>query len=261
MGLDVYLTRHEDREGARSREKRYEELCGELSARNLPDAQERAKRQEIGRELGLDEWGEDLSTKTINEPSALDPEHYFKIGYFRSSYNEGGLNSYVRRVLGVDGLYEVFPDAKGDAFEFQPDWAAAKQRALDMAGGLADHTASQPYDVLEVRHNPFVDPKDLPEGPNAALGVFRATIGRNAQGSFGSRDGEFFLDKPLSVRAAVLGKRRCLHSGEPEPAVYLVFDAPNQHEWYATALRIVAETCDYVLRQPDVAKYWLRWSA
>lgn len=146
---------------------------------------------------------------------------------------------------------------------FQPDWVAAKQRALDMAEALHDHVQSKPYDVLSVRFNPFVDPKELPSGPKAALDTFIKALGerRALEYNFSTRDGEFFLHRPKTVHALITGTEPSFR-GDLVPAVFAIVEQPAKHfAWYVTALRIVAETCDYVLAQPDKASHWLRWSA
>ncbi len=47
-----------------------------------------------------------------------------------------------------------------------------------------------------------------------------------------------------------------------QPSVFLVYERePSEKEdWYLTALRIVRETIEYVLAQPDKQHYYLVWS-
>lgn len=47
------------------------------------------------------------------------------------------------------------------------------------------------------------------------------------------------------------------------PAVYVIYEKPrsDQPDYYLTALRIVKETIEYVLAQPDRQKFFLRWSS
>jgi hypothetical protein len=46
------------------------------------------------------------ATYEVEEPSAKYPEHYFKIGYFRSEYHENGINDVLDR-LGLPNLIDV----------------------------------------------------------------------------------------------------------------------------------------------------------
>jgi hypothetical protein len=260
MGLDVYLTRYENRALSKERERLYEERTAAMYERKLSDDAEQAERERIARELGLTSWGDDeVNVVSVRMPSTLDPEHTFDIGYFRSSYNESGINAYLGRVLGGGGLYAVFPEAEHDEYEFQPDWAAAKRRALEMAEALHDRAQSRPYDVTVVRTNSFLAPTALPASASAALELF-CSQNQPAFDAYSSAQGEFFMKKPLPVRAFIPGMRQSM--GNPTPVLYAVFDvSPDHSKWYETALRIVAETCDYVLSQPERDKFWLRWSA
>ena len=55
------------------------------------------------------------------------PDHLFKIGYFRSSYNPSGLNNVLGK-LGVDDLYGIF-DCPGEG-KIVPDWEESKATAV-----------------------------------------------------------------------------------------------------------------------------------
>jgi len=69
------------------------------------------------------EWEcDDYETIEIN--STLYPEHLFKIGYFRSSYNSGGINRVANRYSLLD-LYDIFDP---HSYTFIPDWADAMKK-------------------------------------------------------------------------------------------------------------------------------------
>src|SRR5882724_7093236 len=91
VGLDVYLRKYDDFADTQKREKAYEKRTEPLYAdgNGLTDEQRKAKREAIAAELQLDEWGTDKAlVHEVSSNSAKYPEHYFKIGYFRSSYND-----------------------------------------------------------------------------------------------------------------------------------------------------------------------------
>src|SRR6478736_5285205 len=113
MGLDVYLYRYEvpldvyaERKAAA--EKLDEELAERIERevgfpidsegkRDWKAATQEqkdayfAKVEQLRAENGLDTHGEPAGLcEKVEINSALHPEHMFKIGYFRSSYNEGG---------------------------------------------------------------------------------------------------------------------------------------------------------------------------
>jgi hypothetical protein len=58
------------------------------------------------------------------------PDHYFKIGYFRSSYNESGINRILKN-MDLPTLNEVF-NISDVEYYFQPDW----QKALENVESL-----------------------------------------------------------------------------------------------------------------------------
>jgi hypothetical protein len=65
----------------------------------------------------------------INQDSQEFPEHYFKIGYFRSSYNSGGLNSILNDAIKKD-LYWIFQTSQD--YYVQPDWKSSRRRAVQV---------------------------------------------------------------------------------------------------------------------------------
>ena len=95
--------------------------------------------------FSVGEYGDvNINSQQIEMDSKLYPEHMFKIGYMRSSYNASGFNSYIREIIGHD-LYWVF-DVK-DEYIIKPDWEKAKIRI----GVLIDQLGMDPgYSVLRV---------------------------------------------------------------------------------------------------------------
>ena len=90
------------------------------------------------------------------------PDHLFKIGYFRSSYNESGIN-YVLESRGLPTLWTVF-DAKPG--EFVPDWEKSLERANYLLTDLKRSLKELPYTVLSIGHSP----RDSEvKGPNEVL--------------------------------------------------------------------------------------------
>lgn len=166
MGLDVYMYRYRDFGDAQERSKKFEEasaaawsalvleLVGE--ARDLTHEELRgsigekiysahaAKCREIAKELGLIQRstaapnyrfaGQALQkdVREIRIPSGKYPDHMFKIGYLRSSYNASGING-VLRVMGIPDLYYIFRDGMDDEeYVFQPTWEACLDRAKEV---------------------------------------------------------------------------------------------------------------------------------
>lgn len=86
MGIDVYLMRREDRPTGQSA---------------------------------------DVAGTPIEIESAKHPSHRFSVGYFFSSYNEGGIEQVLKRAR-LKGLHWIFNVDKQS--EVTPDWALALTR-------------------------------------------------------------------------------------------------------------------------------------
>src|SRR6185312_16254691 len=156
MGLDIYLYKYNNKPETDRLEKEYETI----SNKNWDDAGDynslteekkdelRGKDDELAKSLGLDKYGEDEKNKIkIEFDSAIDNEHYFKVGYFRSSYNGGGINRILGN-LGVPDLNEIFEP--NDEYCFQPNWKSALKRC-NQSISLLEKKGN--YRCFSVSHN------------------------------------------------------------------------------------------------------------
>jgi hypothetical protein len=285
MGLDVYLHKIENQPDVERREEEYnrrseatwDKICGKgVSYNDIPDDKKeeaRAATSKIAKELGLGEYGSaDDERETIELPSAKYPDHYFKVGYWRSSYNEGGINNVMRKLIGTD-LYDIVQPPE-DTYEFQPDWIATKKRATSALGQLKTYLAKLGnYNITKIEQNMFMGEDRYPHDSKAALEAFikvrdthqeHADNGNDPFSWFSNGVGEYFLKPPMQLVAAIPGFDEH-YSGKTVPVTYLIYKPDDSEDnegyhWYAKALEIVIETCDYVLTQPDKEKYYLSWS-
>jgi len=279
VGLDVYLYRCPDRKLARFNEAEYEKATDGIRARLMkdrfgidgwsafdkltqPDKDEfwrlyKAEKAPIAERLGIDdERSSHVSDQKIEIDSKFHPKHYFKIGYLRSSYNQGGFNSYARR-LGIPDLADIFDNEDGE-YEFTPDWVASKERAVDALAQLREKDFG--FDVVCVDPN-FLKPPTITD-ENQALAAFKQQFdswqGPNAS-SFESYENStgWFIKDGRTIHAAIPGFREML--GRPIPCTYLVTKRDDEN-WYAQALEIVIEMCNWVLEQPDRDQLYMHWS-
>lgn len=262
MGLDVYLYRCPNRPAARQIEDAYEKRTTELWAKHCgkegewgslaKDEQDRryevykAARIAVARELGLTEDGHHPQVEEVKLPSARWPDHYFKIGYFRSSYNDTGINS-VLRSFGLPTLSDIFNP--GDEYEFVPNWEAARQNASRVLAGLRSQ-ATLGIRVLEVRPNMLRRTHELPASAEAARQIIANERKHNDGCWYSNIHGDFFPDR-LPVVALIPGQY----------CVFAAYKLDDNMDFYTQALEIVIETCDYVLAQPDHPDYYLHWSS
>jgi hypothetical protein len=97
--------------------------------------------------MGLDVYIPALVNHETGElnNSALYPNHLYKLGYFRSSYNSVGFN-FIANMFDNPDLYEIFrPPA---SFEFLPDYASCRVRAL---AGVRLWKLREPKNPLSLR--------------------------------------------------------------------------------------------------------------
>lgn len=183
--------------------------------------------------------------------SAKHPEHMFKIGYMRSSYNDGGANAFLHR-HGVAGLYEIFGFSRGEhnCEDFAPDWEASRARAE--AALTALRAKDDGLDIWEVGQPIHAIAGSKADILNAAR---QRLSGPSSFGAFSDGTGTYFT-KPCSVVAVVNGAPGFLGSG-----VYVVTKSDASFDWYAQALEVVIEMIDYVIAQPDREAFSMYWSA
>lgn len=256
MGLDVYLHKCDNLAKKRDLETQYEKKSDELWSvhEKYEDYTEEEKEEvreqskEYALSLGLNEDGE-YPEEDFEFDSKDYPEHYFKVGYFRSSYNDSGINSVARR-YNLPDLYDIF--AVDDEYIIVPDWDACLKRvesAIEKWGNNQDNK----YDCFDV--SGFLP--ERVDSEKEALEAFKSELERHENSdykSFSNKNGVFYLDGVEAV-AFIHGKKfntECL---------YVVYKADQEnYKWYVNALEIVKETINFVLAQPDKEKYYLRWS-
>lgn len=268
MGLDIYLYKYENFAETQRKEKIYEEQSEEtwnaIPNRNGRSYEELTedeknwasnKNKELAASLGLGDWGSDETTKHKVEKDSLKyPDHYFKVGYFRSSYNGGGIERVLSN-LGVMGLHEIFQP--NDEYCFQPNW----NKALENVNKAIEELKTKPaYRVSEVSYNEFngFPFKSDIKSSEDAMAQFLKEKGKGHGGSYSNGTGEYYLDEPIKVVGLIQGVKKRFFVKEFLPAVYVITESTN--EWYQQALEIVKETIEYVLSQKDKELYYLHWS-
>lgn len=252
MGLDVYLYKFEDlvtsqriqKENEDGSEKIWAELTDGKKYEELTDEQKneaRRRTDQLEKELKVKESeGEKIEFNSFRYPL-----HYFKVGYFRSSYTSSGFNHVVPDAIGVSLNSLLNPK---DEYEFVPDWVGAKVLTEDAIIKFKEYLNKGAYRVYEVRnyHNKVNESKD-------ALKVFFNELERNKQhpgfDDYSNSEGDFML-KGFNINAVINGK----------DGVFLIYE-DKEMSWYLEALEIILETIEHVLNQPDPEKYVLHWSS
>jgi hypothetical protein len=265
MGLDIYLSYYRDYNQSKANEKKYEiiseDIWNEVKEQEGEDLCEKTKKRvcdylnKEAEKLGLCEWGEDITHRDrIELDSKLYPEHGFKIGYFRSSYNGSGINNLLRD-LGIPDLYDIFCH-DDDEYEFVPDWANALNVVQE---AIVQLKKDKGYRVETISANMF-SPDDVAKNPLEAMELFKKQLNEKKSKDFNwysNKDGHFYMDnKGLEVHGLIPGKDFI-----DRPCTYVVFKVKDGNKYYLQALEIVKETIEYVLAQENPQAYYLRWSA
>lgn len=263
MGLDVYLYHCVDRNLAKSKETEAERLVEQLWDANpnktygeyTEDEKNEIsiKTKNIYESLGLDEHGEHKSVTSVSENSKLYPEHYFKIGYFRSSYNSGGINTILRN-RGLPDMYALM-NADHNEYEISHDWKMCLSNinsAIEAYENMLNGVMGK-YDVVEVSR-PFLD--KTCNTAQEALKLFENEITKKPHfTSYGNGVGDFFLDG-IKVVGVIPSQNTFVQA-------FLIVEKEKNNsddEWYLQALKVMRETCEYVLAKPDPENYYMHWS-
>jgi len=271
MGLDVYLYK------TTSNLKEVEKLKEKYEARDIWGEKEKEFKKEYkdftdkekqvvyteeekyALSLGLNSDGEDKNEKQIEIKSKKHPKNYFKIGYFRSSYNSSGINYILNDITGKD-LYDIFQP--NDEYLVIPNWKEAKKRAENILKELK--TFIKNYGAVSVdKVMSYSLSPTAPKNEGEAMNIYKAQAdNHNKKGGFYSyscREGSFYLKTPLKVKGIMFGTSDVFNKSS---IVYLITE--SSLEDYVEALEIVIETIDYVLKQQSKKNnkdlYYLHWS-
>lgn len=288
MGLDVYLRRYENFEDAIRREDEYEKRSSkeweEAGGYNALDESQRKEVKErtdkIKEELGLNSYGSVGAPDVIEieNNSSKHPNHLFKVGYFRSSYNGSGFNRMLPDLCGHEGLYKIFNNEK-EEYYVRPDWDEARKETVIAIEMLKKAMKNKIFRAHSLRNSAFINSArtnnfaDVPKNEEEAKNVFMKkfeewTKDKNdfCGGCFESKEGLFSIKKPLEIYGIINGVSNNILSllrGETsfEPGLFIIMEESDNAKWCLAALEIVLETIDYVLDQCDSNKYYLHWSA
>jgi len=262
MGLDVYLSHCVDRVAARAAEAAAEAASEAIWAGHdydkLTDSEKdrlHEKSKQARHQYGCDDWGSHNTVQDIQLPSEQYPEHLFRIGYFRSSYNDGGINRVLRN-LGLGDLYQIM-GVEQDQYEVHHDWAQCRDSVIDTIQRYEAHLNSPAgkFWIMSQRR-PFTDGVSSAQ---EALEIFSRELESNPNtdedmSSYSTAQGEFHL-RGVRVFGIVPSSDRFVQA-----YLFCERETPAQEDFYLQALRIMQETCEYVLRQDDPQNYYMRWS-
>lgn len=258
MGLDVYLYRITDTKKSKANEKEYEdyskELWGHMNMHDIPEEDKLIIRDKLNvkaQQLGLGDYGEDITYKQkVELPSDLHPDHNFRIGYFRSSYNGSGIN----RVLGNRGLPDLFDIFEiEDGGEVLPNYEQALENVKEV---LAELRRDKGYQVLTASGNLFSKPSV--NSPAEALRIFENELETHSGfNSYSNINGEFHMGEPIKVVALIPGNETMM--GE-RPCTYVVYKNESGLGYYIQALEIVQETIEFILAHENPQEFYMYWS-
>lgn len=293
MGLDVYMyelgegVSREEFEAARKAHEEAEESFWEKWDENWSEEEKERRMAEHKETCPPDPEGEYLGYNQQAGSSEYDhsralaksieiahpdfPDQYNKIGYWRSSYNSGGINSVLAR-MGLPDLYYIAfgEDADQDGYVLFLDWAKVKERAEEVLK-LYDKAKERVggVDVMEVRARSLRPDLGEPHNENEALEMFlteREKYDPDAQGgpfdmsAYSNAAGEWF-HKGIEVLAFIPGKSKFgIVGNESVYVVYRPKSGDEEGDWYRDTLEIVRDTAQHALDNgPE--RFYVHWSA
>lgn len=284
MGLDVYLYKYENYKETREKVEAFDQQTEGLYDKHqmygddwkslTQEIQEQRRKafknekREIAASLNLDldSCDDPIDGECIEDNFPGAEDHYFKIGYFRSSYNGSGINNVLGNLIGI-GLKEIFEP--GDEYRFQPNWLKAKEKCHEAIEKLSK-ILSDGENFRCVRHswNEFQGPPKESHPIKSEEDALQAFLEErrkykekpNGYGSYSNGKGEFYFDEPIAVAGIIQGVNKRFFVEEYLPAHYIIYKDSSM-DWYLTALKIVDATIDRVLMSDDPTKYYLKWSS
>ena len=271
MGLDIFLRHCSNLDAEIALQDEAERLSEEnwnaLGKKydDLNDEEKEAIREKnrlMYESMGLDIHGSSKHMIGVEHDSVTAPDHLFKVGYLRSCYNEGGINSVMTRNK-LPTLYDIF-GVNGEEYYVKPDWSASLQRAEAAIVGYRAHLMDpmSRFDVMTICSPIF---EGVPDAA-AAMELFKKERQKYEETknspypmtSYGNREGDYFMEGTKAYGfIANSGYGGGFH------VVYEKDSLENiEDEWYLQALKITKETIEYVLSQPEEERgnYCFGWS-
>lgn len=299
MGLDVYIERlpnvahikKVEAEFAREEEalresKRFKKSYNDWTEEDKTEF--KVLKAKLVEKYRTDEYGSHKSREDLGDTKSKKyPDHMFTLGYFRSSYNSGGINNILRETIGKD-LYYIFNRENCEEYEFLPNWKEVRDRAHEVleeyknflnengSVGVESVAAVSLLDAApggrKIGQKLIGNGKDeeaaplLPREGAEALALYLAEKKRfdsrpkNENPNFdftaySNRVGNFFFGEPVKVKAFIPGLDVL-----GRPAVYYVSEDPET-TWYINALEIVVEATENILAQENPEEFYVKWSA
>ena len=284
MGLDVSLHKCKDwdkalalkSEFSQKEDAIWEEIRGNKSWDELSDwiaelarTKIRAIKEEMG--LELDDYPK-FGIETIEKPHPEYPDHLNKIGYFHSSYNEGGMNYYFHR-LGVPDLYSIFSVGEDYDYYIKVDWKDAFERcefAIEKYKEIKNSPIGK-YDCCFFIRS-YGSQDNTINSEHEALNLFQTQLEKKLERlaplepdvpvkseddldwySMGAGD---YIFPHLKVSALIRGNRW------GQPCMYVIYEKiEDAEDWYLQALEIVRDTICYVLAHLNPDDFRLGWSS
>lgn len=263
MGLDVGLYYSDDWDFSIECEKAQESFDHEYyilekEAENLgrtmipvneyllrPDVFQTYKKYLSQEKRGVFEF--DKGIHRIEEDSPRHPEVYFKIGYFRSSYNSSGIN-HVLRDLDLPDLYDIFSVTDSDGYYVFVDWMSAKRKIVDVLEKFRP-MATEYYVCNLNRYN---------MSGKSSLELLKFVIEKKSE----KHDVPAFISDAGYICSGVefypVGTEIIAATDK-----YIVCKTKGVEGFagYLPLLEVVEDTIDYVLKQEHPENYRLGWSA
>lgn len=272
MGLDINVVKTDSWKKKRENEEAYTERKNALvkaagvdiglgfdDSKLTPIQKERLDEKilDLQQELQIGDYDSYEVHEEVHLSASPHPDHMYNMTYFRSSYNSSGFNN-VAEARGMPTLYDIFGPV--EAYEFQPDWDAAYERAKEAVEkwrALEESPEAMCF-VQEVTSD--LEPQELNE--ERSITVTSEFLAKGMNGTWHCKDG-VFSDEGHILCGVIMGTRK-LYSGKIVPAVHVVLkpkNGENQITWYRQAAEIVLASITQIVNHPEKEGFYLQWSS
>ena len=181
---------------------------------------------------------------------SIYPNHLFKIGYFRSSYNEAGYNSLMNNI-GLSGLYEIFSVNRGQRISI--NWKKSLENAKNTLNALHERALNNedflvfPMALHTEIHSENIFDTFMSEYHKCKDSDYNSWMNRNG----------YFFKKPISIHGIMKSKIFGIDG------LYIIHRDDDNYKWLIEATEIVIRTCEYVLDHPanERRKFKFIWSS
>ncbi|MEO7717342.1 MAG: hypothetical protein ABIY70_14165 [Capsulimonas sp.] len=229
------------------------------------------------------------SEEDIRFPSKRYPDHFFDVGFIRTSYEHNGFDQ-VLKILTRKDLAYIFDvvthlGSPNSASTYFPNWLLVAARLAEVSQEFNRRVKEADGAFLTVVnwiHEPLRDATDvlqryvnnrdlekydklINEEDSKAAGVWYpeqpiTSIDIAKQRVQGNQDVPIFPYGPLPLHGLTRGYIQYHSNDQPKEVLFLVTECLGVYDFYVQGIEIIQEMVDLVLAHPEPNKFAIDWN-